>query len=156
MMSFDASDEPIPQGPPPLPPHDEPIAASAAASRQMNVTEEEKLWAMLAQLLTIVTAVIGPLVVYVIYMNRSKYVAFHALQAVFFVVAITVLSFAVGILVFVSLILCPVAFILIPPGLLLSLAALVWPIYAAVQAYNGVWYEYPVIGPWARQMVYGS
>lgn len=159
MMSFDQHDESRPPEadfPPPPPPQPEYTAASTSNSHQMAVTEEERLWAMLAQLLTLVTAFIGPLVIYVIYMNRSRYVAFHALQATLFVVGITVLGFVLSFVAVIASLLCAFFIFLIPPTILLSLAAMVWPIYAAVQAYNGQWYEYPVVGPFARKQVYGQ
>jgi uncharacterized Tic20 family protein len=66
---------------------------------------DEKLWGMLAHLLTLLGYVvvvgeyIAPLVIYLVYKDRSR---------------------------------------------------LVYTIIAAIQANNGVWYELPIVGRWAR------
>jgi uncharacterized Tic20 family protein len=55
-----------------------------------SLSADEKLWGMLAHLLTLLGYVvvvgeyIAPLVIYLVYKDRSRFVAFHALQALFF------------------------------------------------------------------------
>jgi len=38
----------------------------------------------------------------------------------------------------------------VPLAIALAIAVLVYTIIAAIQANNGVWYELPIVGRWAR------
>ncbi len=73
---------------------------------QMPVSDEERTWAMLAHLLTLVGYVVWigaylvPLVIYLVYKDKSPFVAFHALQSLFFQLALLVV---VAILLLLSL-----------------------------------------------------
>ena len=115
---------------------------------------DEKLWGMLAHLLTLLGYIvtlgqyIAPLVIYLVYKDRSQFVAFHALQALFF----QLLALAVGIaLVLFSIVTLGLGVLLaVPLGIALAIAVLVYTIIAAIQANNGVWYELPIVGRWAR------
>jgi uncharacterized Tic20 family protein len=68
------------------------------AMGQPNVTDEERLWAMLAHLLALLGyvvwlgAYIAPLVIYLVYKDKSQFVAFHALQSLFFQLALLVVA----------------------------------------------------------------
>jgi uncharacterized Tic20 family protein len=115
---------------------------------------DEKLWGMLAHLLTLLGYVvvvgeyIAPLVIYLVYKDRSQFVAFHALQALFF----QLLALAVVIaLVLFSIVTLGCGILLAAPlTIALAIAVLVYTIIAAIQANNGVWYELPIVGRWAR------
>jgi uncharacterized Tic20 family protein len=115
---------------------------------------DEKLWGMLAHLLTLLGYVvvvgeyIAPLVIYLVYKDRSRFVAFHALQALFF----QLLALAVGVaLVLFSVVTLGCGILLAAPlAIALAIAVLVYTIIAAIQANNGVWYELPIVGRWAR------
>jgi len=115
---------------------------------------DEKLWGMLAHLLTLLGYIvtlgqyIAPLVIYLVYKDRSQFVAFHAPQALFF----KLLALAVGIaLVLFSIVTLGCGILLaVPLGIALAIAVLVYTIIAAIQANNGVWYELPIVGRWAR------
>ena len=115
---------------------------------------DEKLWGMLAHLLTLrgyivmLGQYIAPLVIYLVYKDRSQFVAFDALQALFF----QLLALAVGVaLVLFSVITLGLGLLLaIPLAIALAIAVLVYTIIAAIQANNGVWYELPIVGRWAR------
>ncbi len=153
------------------------------AGAQPATTSEERTWAALAHasslltlLLALGTAGIGgllmvfaPLVVYLIYKDRSRFVAFHAAQAFalqiiasvgFFmaiIVALVVIVLAWVITGLLSAIL--IGLILIPVALLLTLAlvlALVaapfvlggFSLVAAIQTASGDDYYYPYVGRW--------
>jgi len=115
---------------------------------------DEKLWGMLAHLLTLLGYIItlgqyiAPLVIYLVYKDRSPFVAFHALQALFF----QLLALAVGVvLVLFSIVTLGLGVLLAAPlAIALAIAVLVYTIIAAIQANNGVWYELPIVGRWAR------
>jgi uncharacterized Tic20 family protein len=119
-----------------------------------SLSADEKLWGMLAHLLTLLGYVVtlgqylAPLVIYLIYKDRSPFVAFHALQALFF----QLLALAVGVvLVLFSIVTLGLGVLLAAPlAIALAIAVLVYTIIAAIQANNGVWYELPIVGRWAR------
>lgn len=78
---------------------------------------------------------IGPLVVYLLKKNESEFVAFHALQSLYFGIAFLV----------ISLVTCG-----------LGAVVLVWPYLifeaiATIRAYEGEWYELPFVGRYARE-----
>lgn len=122
-----------------------------------SLTADEKLWGMLAHLFTLLGYVISlgqyiaPLVIYLVYKDRSKFVAFHALQSLFF----QLLALVVGVaLVIFSIVTLGLGLILAIPALVaLWIAVLVYTIIAAIQANNGVWYELPFVGQWARNIL---
>jgi uncharacterized Tic20 family protein len=108
---------------------------------------DEKLWGMLAHLLALLGYVvvvgeyIAPLVIYLVYKDRSRFVAFHALLALAVSVALmlfSIVTLGCGILLAAPLMIA------------LAIAVLVYAIIAAIQANNGVWYELPIVGRWAR------
>lgn len=122
---------------------------------QANVTDEERLWAMLGHLLALlgyvvwVGAYIAPLVIYLVYKDKSRFVAFHALQSLFFQLALLVI-YAICVLLALTIVLACVS---IPLAVLVSVGALVYIIVAAIRAYNGELFEYWLVGRWARQVV---
>lgn len=115
---------------------------------------DEKLWGMLAHLLTlpgyvvVVGEYIVPLVIYLVYKDRSQFVAFHALQALFF--QLLALAVAIALVLFSIVTLGCGILLAVPLAIALAIAVLVYTIIAAIQANNGVWYELPIVGRWAR------
>lgn len=78
---------------------------------------------------------VGPLAVYFLQKDQSEFVAFHALQSLYFGLAMLVLT----------VLSCGLAAIV-----------LIWPYLifeglAAVKAYDGEWYELPIVGAYARR-----
>jgi hypothetical protein len=122
---------------------------------QANVSDEERLWAMLAHLLALlgyviwIGAYVAPLVVYLVYKDKSQFVAFHALQSLFFQLALLVIG-AICVLLALTIVLACIA---IPVIALVSVGALAYIIVAAIRAYNGELFEYWLVGKWARQIV---
>ncbi len=122
---------------------------------QAGVSDEERLWAMLAHLLALlgyvvwVGAYVAPLVVYLVYKDKSQFVAFHALQSLFFQLALLVVG-AICVLLALTIVLACIA---IPAIALISIGALAYIIVAAIRAYNGELFEYWLVGKWARQIV---
>ncbi|MFN4180962.1 MAG: DUF4870 domain-containing protein [Armatimonadota bacterium] len=110
---------------------------------------------MLAHLLALlgyvvwVGAYIAPLVVYLVYKDKSQFVAFHALQSLFFQLALLVVGAICALLAFTIVLAC----IAIPAIALISIGALAYIIFAAIRAYNGELFEYWLVGKWARQIV---
>jgi len=134
-------------------------------------SEDEKTMALLAHILQIFTWWIGPLVIYLI-KRESKFVAFHAMQALLWQIALMVLTIF-GVMLWVVLM---VAIVLAhigtapanttPPLELFAVIPLLWlgivaislgnivlGVVFAVRASRGEWAAYPVIGGWARRIV---
>jgi uncharacterized Tic20 family protein len=119
-----------------------------------SLSADEKLWGMLAHLLTLLGYIvtlgqyIAPLVIYLVYKDRSRFVAFHALQALFF--QLLALAVSVALVLFSIVTLGCGILLAVPLMIALAIAVLVYMIIAAIQANNGVWYELPIVGRWAR------
>jgi len=118
------------QVPPPLPPGQRPLPP-----------DQERLWAMLAHLLSFVAAYlflgfVAPLIVLLVFGPRSAYVRAHAVESLNF--NLTWLLYAI---VGVAL-----AFLLIgiPILIALGIAYLVLVIIASVRANNGEFFRYPL------------
>jgi uncharacterized Tic20 family protein len=123
---------------------------------------DERQWAMFAHLsilLNLVTGFLGvvaPLVIYMIYKDRSRYVAYHALQSLIFQLVWWVGSgFLIGAAWAVTGVLSAVliGLLCIPVALVLSLiplAALGYGIYGGVQVSQGRDFKYWLVGDWVR------
>jgi uncharacterized Tic20 family protein len=131
-------------------------------SNQSLSTSDERTWAMLAHLsilLNLVSGFLGiiaALIIYLVYKNRSNYVAYQSMQAFIFQLVwwfgggiLTGLAWAItGILsaVLVGLVLIPLACAIS----LIPLASLVYGVVGAVQCNNGQDFRYWLIGDWVR------
>ena len=112
--------------------------------------QDERTWSMLAHLsvlLNLITGIGGPiaaLVIWLVYKDRSRRVAFHALQSLWYQVAWAVILFvgwtATFILSFIF-----IGLLLIPVMLIASLVPFVHQCYAAYKVNQGVDYRYPFI-----------
>jgi uncharacterized Tic20 family protein len=112
--------------------------------------QDERTWSMLGHLsvlLNLITGIGGPiaaLVIWLVYKDRSRRVAFHALQSLWYQVAWAVLLL-IGWTVTFVLSFVFIGLLLIPVMLLVSLVPFVHQCYAAYKVYQGVDYHYPVI-----------
>ena len=118
---------------------------------EIEVTSDEKTWAILAHvsiLLGAITAgLLGPVAAFVIWLvkkDESDYVAKQALQSLIYQIVVAVLSWimwiAIGVLAAFVIGIC-----LIPIGLLLNLAAVGYGCYAAYVCSLGQEFKYPII-----------
>jgi uncharacterized protein len=134
-------------------------------------TQDEKTMAMLAHVLQIFTWWIGPLVIFLAKQD-SKFVRFHALQALLWQLALVVLGM-IGVFLWVTVILSTVfssagkaAANQAPPVALFVGMGFVWlgfigvyfsnillGILFGIKAGRGEWASYPLIGRWARDIV---
>jgi uncharacterized Tic20 family protein len=134
-------------------------------------TQDEKTMAMLAHVLQIFTWWIGPLVIFIVKQD-SKFVRFHALQALLWQIALIVfwmLGMGVWLAVIFSTIFSSAgnpAPNQAPPVALFAGIGLIWVLLMAVYLSNilfgilfgvkagrGEWASYPLIGRWARHIV---
>ncbi len=133
---------------------------------------EERTWAMLAHLsvlTNLITGFLGPiaaLVIYLMFRDRSRYVAYHALQSMIFQliwwggggVLIGVMWAAVSILsaLIVGIVLIPIACIVTPILGLMPLAALVYGTVGGIQTSQGEDFRYWLVGDWVRSTLTGA
>jgi len=128
---------------------------------------DEHTWAMLAHLSVLVnlfTGVLGPvvaLIIYLMFANRSKYVAYHAMQSFLFQLVvwygIGVMWGIVGLLciVIIGFVLAPIACILTPIFLLGMAIAPIYGIWGAIQTSQDQDFKYWLIGDWVRGTLEG-
>jgi len=129
---------------------------------------EERTWAMIAHLsvlANLVTGFLGPvaaLVIYLVYKERSRYVAYHSLQAFVFQLiwwvgggALVGFAWAVtGVLsaVLIGLLCIPFAFMIS----ILPLGALIFGVIGGVQTSQGQDFKYWLVGDWVRGSLTGA
>jgi uncharacterized protein len=130
---------------------------------------DERTWAMLAHLsvlLNLVTGFLGvgaALIIHLVYRERSRYVAYQAMQAFLFQLLfwagggliIGAMWAVVGALsaVLIGILLIPFALILTFLFLLMPLGALVYGVIGAIAASNGEDFRYWLIGDWALNLM---
>jgi uncharacterized Tic20 family protein len=123
---------------------------------------DEKTWAMLAHLsilANLVTGLLGPvaaLVIYLVYKDRSRYVAYQSMQSLVFqliwwigggvIVAIAWTVTGVLSAILIGLFCLPLACILS----FIPLGALVYGVIGAIQCSQGSDFKYWLIGDWVR------
>lgn len=106
---------------------------AAAPGQYYQPTADDKTWAMLAHISPLVgLGFIGPLVVWLIYKDKSPFVADQAKEA---------LNFSLAVLIAV-LVLCATCIGIIAAPVV-SIGAIVYGIIAAMESNKGVWYRYP-------------
>jgi uncharacterized protein len=127
---------------------------------------EERTWAMLAHLcvvVNLVTGFLGPiaaLVIFLIFKDRSRYVAYQSLQSLVLQLICWVGGGAIiggiwaitGILsaILVGLLLIPVAIMVSIIFGILPIIAVVYGVIAAIQCDEGKDFRYWLIGDWVR------
>ncbi|NWF64678.1 MAG: DUF4870 domain-containing protein [Chloroflexi bacterium] len=129
--------------------------------------QEERQWAMLAHLGVLANLFSGflgpavPLAIYLIYKDRSRYVAYQSLQGLVFQLiwwvgggALTGVAWAItGTLstVLIGLLCIPVACVISA----MPLVALVYGVYGGIQCNQGADFKYWLIGDWFRNTLNG-
>lgn len=110
---------------------------------------EDKSLAILAYVLGWFVSFIAPLVIFFVYQQKSKFVAFHAMQALYIQGAIL----GLGIVMFVfSLVTVGIGLIIaIPVMIVAAIAGLTATVIGAIRANEDTMYELPVIGPMAKK-----
>ncbi len=146
----------IPPAPPPAP---------GPAEAPPLSPSDERMWAMLAHLsilLNLVSGFLGiiaALVIYLIYKDRSRYVAYQSMQSFIFqlitwggggiLIAISWVMSGILTAVFIGLLCMPFACLLS----LLPLGAVVYGIVGGLQCNQGQDFRYWLVGDWVRSMV---
>lgn len=154
-----------------------------AAPMKTGPTSNERIWAALAHAsvlltfalgvstggLAVIVAALVPLVIWLVFRDRSRFVAFHAMQATVFQLA--ALAAWLGLLVLGLVILLPawivtvllmvvlIGFLLLPVVLVLTIAVaaalallpfavLVYGLYGAIEVYGGKPFQYWLVADW--------
>ncbi len=122
--------------------------------------------ALLAHVLQLVAGFLGPLIIFLI-KRESKFVKFHALQALFLHIAYMLAMGALfGIVFFTLLASIPWPTVHKPPVLFLSMFGSLWlgliagwmlmlvmALVWGIRAGRGEWAEYPIVGRWAKKLI---
>ena len=103
---------------------------------QVVPPDEERLWSMFSHLSFFVFGIIAPLIIMLTIGSRSGYVRHHAVEALNFHITVWIASFVAGLSI-----LLVIGIFLLPAVLI---AAAVFTLIAAVRAYQGVPYRYPL------------
>ncbi|HWL88997.1 MAG TPA: DUF4870 domain-containing protein [Polyangiaceae bacterium] len=104
--------------------------------RETTLATNDKLAVLLAHGGTFVAWLLAPLIVYLIKKDESKHIEFHALQSLLWSISGTLLSLAT----------CGLAI----PLFMIFHGIAVW------KTLEGVEYEYPLVGSFARKLVYAA
>src|SRR6266704_2692535 len=108
---------------------------------------DDHLWALLSYLLAFVASLVAPLVIYLVKMNESRYVRFHAAQSLNMGITAAVYSVG-GVVVGVVLAIFThgwALLVLVPLFIVFVVAHLVYLILAAVAANRGELYRVPPV-----------
>ena len=112
--------------------------------------QDERRWSAIAHLsilLDLITAIGGPvaaLVIWLVYKDRSRTVAFHALQSLWYQVAWIVIL-GVGWFITYLLMFVLIGFVLVPVMAIVSIVPFVHQCYAAYKISQGADYRYPIV-----------
>ena len=129
---------------------------------------EERSWAMLAHfsiLLNLVTGLLGmagALVIYLAYQNRSRYVAYHALQSLIFQLIVWLGGGILTAIVWTitgTLSAILVGLICIPFAMIIStipLGGIIYGIIGGIQCNQGQDFRYWMVGDWVRGTLTGD
>ena len=123
--------------PMPGPPYSAPMPGQPYSAPMPMRPDEEKLWAIAAHLGPLVLWVIAPLVVWLVFRDRSRFIDQHAKEALNMQISYTIyfVVSTISIILLVGIILLPVV----------GVAWLVLMIVATVKAANYEEYRYPLI-----------
>ena len=140
-----------------------------------ELQSDDKMLAMFAHFSIFLGGIILPIIFYFMQKGKSKYVAFHSLQSIFFhLLYMFIVLFIVFVLVIVLVLLgvfntkyfshsdsAPAGFIIgmimFYIGLFGSIIVFIGSgVYMGIKAYNGNWTKYPIVGNWAYNKVYGK
>ena len=125
-------------------------------------TSDERLWAMLAHLSVLVNLFTGslgpliPLLIYLVFKDRSRYLAYQSLQAFIFqllwwvgggiVIALTWMTTGLLMVVLIGFLCLPVAILVS----FLPVGVMVYGTIAGIRASQGADFQYWQVGQWVR------
>ena len=106
------------------------------------VSADDMSMGMLCHLLAIFTGFLGPLILWLVKKDGSRFVDHHGREALNFQLTVLLAMVCLGSATFVLMFVF-IGILLIPVLMLLPLFALIVEILAAIAAQRGEWYRYP-------------
>jgi uncharacterized protein len=100
-------------------------------------TKDEKLLAACIYIISFFTAFIGPLILWLVKKDESRFIDFHGKEYLNFLISYAIYGIVSSLLMFVL-----IGFILAP---IVGIMAFVFTIIAAIRAYEGVEYRIPTV-----------
>ncbi len=125
----------FPEQPPALP-------ASPPVLPVPVVSQDDRMLGMLCHLLSIFTGFLGPLIVWLVKRDTSRFVAHHGAEALNFQITVMLAMLALGVATLVLMFVL-IGVFLVPVIWGVGIFALVVEIIATVAASRGEWYRYP-------------
>jgi len=122
--------------PPPPPPSMPPPSPPPTPGQQPMSDSDARLWAMLAHLSGIVIAIIGPLIIMLVFGPRNAFVKNQSTEALNFQITL-----AIGVVISIVLTIVVIGAILLP---IIIIIGLIFMILAGVKSYGGEEYRYPI------------
>jgi len=103
------------------------------------------MWALLSYLSPIIVSFLGPLIIYMIKKDESRYVRYHAAQSLNLIITSTIYSFGIFIFsILLAIVTRGVGIVaLFPLYLIFGITTLVYLIMAAIAANRGELYRIP-------------
>lgn len=101
------------------------------------ISQEDKMLAMLIYLISFFTAVIGPLIIWLLKKDESDFIDYHGRQYLNLFISYTIYTMISAILIFLL-----IGLALLP---IVATAGFIFTIVAAVKAYSGEYYRIPLI-----------
>lgn len=148
------------------PENTQPLGPHAARKRAESLTDEEMNMAALAHASVLLGFLSGglagvpvALVIWLAYKDKSRYVAFHAMQSLVFqlgLVAVAMVVLLAIVLSAVTICLIPLALVLVVGIIALPFAHLLYGLYAAYETYYGADFRYWKVGDVVQQQMEAS
>jgi uncharacterized membrane protein len=116
-------------------------------------TDDERVWAMLAYACAFCFPIVAPLVIFLV-RRRSRFVSFHALQALFIPLALLLLEGAFSAVAWV-LGLVGLGLLAVPLGLVMTVVPFffwLFKVIGAFRSFAGAWYRVPLVWRYAENM----
>ena len=101
------------------------------------VSSNDRMLALAIYVTSFFTTLIGPLLIWLLKKDESAFIDFHGKEYLNFIISYTVYSLVASLLMLVL-----IGFILLP---IIGIMAFVFTIIAAVKAYNGEIYHFPLV-----------
>lgn len=140
-----------------------------AAPTEPLTPSDERTWAMLAHLsvlLNLVTGIFGiaaALIIYLVYKDRSRYVAYQSMQSFLFqLICWAAPGLLIGVIwavtgalsaILIGILLIPFAVILTVILIILPVIALVYGVVGGIQCSEGQDFRYILVGDWALNLI---
>lgn len=142
-----------------------------------NISSEDKTLSMLCHLSMTIGGILLPIIVWAIKKEQSKFVRYHALQSIFFqlaisvVIAVAIVVFAVLIILIgagistarhldstsgISVVMIILSFVFFGVITVAAVGGVGYSIYLAIKSYQGEKTKIPVIGKIIYEKVYGN